>query len=121
VGLLSPRINTDVMNVFLEQFAGEVDPDVHVVMIWDQAGFHRSSALRIPANVTILPLPPYSPELNPIENLWHYLKSHYWSNRTYASYEALEEAAMAAWSEAVLDEELMKTVCAADHVLQTRN
>lgn len=45
----------------------------------------------------------YSPELNPIENLWHYLKSHYWSNRAYDNHEALEESAIAAWHHAVLD------------------
>jgi transposase len=47
-------------------------------------------------------LPPYSPELNPIENLWRYLKSHYWSNRNYADYDALEDAAMTVWRSAVL-------------------
>ena len=58
VGLLSPTINAAVMNVFFEQFAAEVDPDVHVLMIWDQAGFHGAKQLRVPANVTIVPLPP---------------------------------------------------------------
>ena len=85
-------------------------------MIWDGAGFHTSKALRVPTNVTLVQLPPYSPELNPIENLWHYLKSHYWSNRNYADYDALEDAAMTAWRTAVLDEDLMKTVCAAPYL-----
>ena len=61
-------------------------------------------------------LPPYSPELNPIENLWHYLKSHFWSNRAYDDYDALEQAAVDAWEKAVLDPELMKTVCAATYL-----
>jgi hypothetical protein len=47
------------------------------------AGFHIAKALRVPENITLGQLPPYSPELNPIENLWHYLKSHFWSNRAY--------------------------------------
>ena len=84
-------------------------------MIWDGAGFHTSSKLKLPDNVTVLQLPPYSPELNPMENLWHYLKSHYWSNRAYSDYEELEEAAIDAWRTAVLDPELMKTVCAAPY------
>jgi transposase len=63
--------------------------------------------------VTLVQLPPYSPELNPIENLWHYLKSHYWSNRNYTDYDALEDAA---WQTAVLDQDLMKTVCAAPYL-----
>jgi putative transposase len=68
-----------------------------------------------PANVTIIQLPPYSPELNPIENLWHYLKSHFWSNRAYADYDELEQAAVHAWKQAVLDADLMKTVCNAPY------
>ena len=120
-GLLSPRLNVDVINVFLSEFSQRLPEDEHAVMIWDGAGFHTGKRVVVPENVTLIVLPPYSPELNPIENLWHYLKSHYWSNRTYASYEALEKAAMDSWHEAALDEELMKTVCAADHVLQTRN
>ena len=85
-------------------------------MIWDGAGFHTSKQLRVPENITLVQLPAYSPELNPIENLWHYLKSHFWSNRAYDDYEALEEAAMAAWRTAVLDTQLIKSVCAAPYL-----
>jgi transposase len=85
-------------------------------MVWDGAGFHTSKALVVPENVTLVKLPAYSPELNPIENLWHYLKSHFWSNRAYDNYQALETAAMDAWKKAVLDVELVKTVCAAPHL-----
>jgi transposase len=116
VGLLSPHINTEIMNIFLDQFAREVDPDVHVVMIWDQAGFHCAKNLRVPPNMTILPLPPYSPELNPIENLWHYLRAHYWANREYADWEALRQAACEAWQKACLDVEIVKTVCNAPYI-----
>ena len=84
-------------------------------MIWDGAGFHVSGQLKVPANVTLIQLPPYSPELNPIENLWHYLKSHFWSNRAYANYDELEQAAVHAWQKVVLDAELMKTVCNAPY------
>jgi hypothetical protein len=80
-GLLSPRLNTRIVNLFLEQFSQTLGPDEHAAMIWDGAGFHLSGQLKVPANVTIIQLPPYSPELNPMENLWHYLKSHFWSNR----------------------------------------
>ena len=115
-GLLSPRLNTDVINVFLREFSATLSAEEHAVMVWDGAGFHTSKRLCMPENVTPLQLPAYSPELNPIENLWHYLKSHYWSNRAYADYEALEVAAVEAWHHAVLDPELMKTVCAAPYV-----
>ena len=115
-GLLSPRLNTEVVQVFLQEFSATLAADEHAVMLWDGAGFHTSRKLQIPENITLLQLPPYSPELNPVENLWHYLKSHYWSNRTYADYEELEEAAIDAWRAAVLDTELMKTVCNAPYL-----
>jgi len=115
-GLLSPRLNTRIVNLFLEQFSQTLRPDEHAAMIWDGAGFHLSGQLQVPANVTIIQLPPYSPELNPIENLWHYLKSHFWSNRAYDDHDHLEQAALDAWLKAVLDADLMKTVCAAPYV-----
>ena len=115
-GLLSPRLNTDVINVFLEQFAATLADDEHAVMLWDGAGFHTSKRLRVPDNVTLIQLPPYSPELNPIENLWHFLKSHFWSNRTYEDYDELEQAAIDAWHLAVLDPDLMKSVCATNYI-----
>jgi len=68
-GLLSPRLNTSVVNLFLEQFSGTLGADEHAVLIWDGAGFHTSGALRVPANVSVVQLPAYSPELNPVENL----------------------------------------------------
>ena len=120
-GLLSPRLNVDVINVFLQEFSKSLPEDVHAVMIWDGAGFHTGNKVEVPDNVSVIVLPPYSPELNPMENLWHYLKSHYWSNRTYSGYEELERAAVEAWHDAVLDEELMKTVCAATNVFPKRN
>jgi transposase len=109
--LLSPTINSEVVNVFLKQFTEEVSQDVHVLLLWDRAGFHTSKKLKIPENVTIVPLPPYSPELNPVENLWHYLRSHYWANRIYADYDALRLAAVDAWQKAVLDKQIVKSVC----------
>ena len=102
---------TDMMNAFFEQFAAETSPDIHVVMVWDQAGLHTSKKLKVPENVTIIPLPPYLPELNPVENLWHYLRSHYWSNRTYVDYDDLRFAAIESWQKAALDPEIIKSVC----------
>ena len=100
-----------MMNAFFEQFAAEASPDVHVVMVWDQAGFHASKKLKVPENVTIVPLPPYSPELNPVENLWHYLRSHYWANRIYADYDALRYVAIDARRKAALNPDVVKSVC----------
>jgi transposase len=113
--MLSPRIDVGVMNVFLAEFAKTIADDVHVVMVWDQAGFHRGKALEVPPNITIIELPPYSPELNPMENLWHYMRSHYWANRAFADYDALVDAAEQAWRSSACDPELIQSVCRAEH------
>ncbi|UCD30677.1 MAG: IS630 family transposase [Planctomycetota bacterium] len=116
VGLISPHVNTEVMNTFLDQFAKQIDPEVHAVMIWDQAGYHGGRNLKIPDNIDIIPLPPYSPELNPVENLWHYLRSHYWSNRIYEDYNELADAVCESWQATCLEPELVKTVCRASYI-----
>jgi len=112
-GLITPRLNTRYINTFLGQFSATLAPDEHAVMLWDGAGFHRGNELVMPANITAIQLPAYSPEFNPIENLWHYLKSHYWSNRAYQDVDELEEAVIQAWRDSVMDVKLMKTVCSA--------
>ena len=112
-GLISPRMNVATVNAFLEQLARRIGPDEHAVLLWDGAGFHTGKQIQMPPNITPLTLPPYSPELNPIENLWHYLKSHHWSNHVYENEDRLEEAVIDAWKHSVENPELMKTVCAA--------
>lgn len=113
--ILSPSLNTDVMNAFLREFSQSLSPDVHAVVLWDGAGFHRSGKLQVPMNVSLIELPPYSPQLNPIENLWHYLRSHFWSNRWYKDYDALMDAAIDAWRQVAFDPELIKSVCHAPY------
>ncbi len=115
VGMLSPYINVAIINRFLQQFSQEIPADVQAVLIWDQAGFHTGNAMEVPDNITIIPLPPYSPELNPMENLWHYLRSHYWSNRAFADYDALEAAAMTAWQSSACDPATIQSVCRASY------
>lgn len=111
-GLISPDVNSDTMNAFLEQFAKELPADVHAVMVLDRAGWHTAKSLKVPANVTLVHLPPKSPELNPAENLWHYLRSHHWSNRHYPTWDDLQQAATDAWRKVCLLPELIKSVCA---------
>jgi len=111
-GLVTPNVNTDAMNSFLEQFARELPPDVHAAMVLDRAGWHTAGALQVPANVTLVLLPPKSPDLNPVVNLSHYLRSHHWSNRLYPTWVDLKQAAVAAWRAVCLVPELIKSVCA---------
>jgi transposase len=114
-GLIAPRLDTGIVNLFLAQLSQRLEPGVQAVLVWDGVGYHRSSGLICPANITLLQLPPYSPELNPVENLWHYLRSHHWSNRKYDTVEDLLEAAETAWRATCLDPNVIRTVCRAPY------
>ena len=116
-----PYLDTDVINLFLGEFSRQLAPDVQAVLIWDGAGFHTSKSLELPANVSLIRLPPYSPELNPIENLWHYLRSHYWSNRVYEDWEALKVAAVAGMEVVGTDADKIKSVCAAPYLTRDKS
>jgi transposase len=116
--LIMPELNTAVVNLFLEQFARELPAGVHAVLIWDGAGFHTGGDLVVPAGVSLIRLPPYSPELNPVENLWHYLRSHHWSNRMYDGYEDLKAEAVRSLGVVCQDIDKLKTICNADYVAQ---
>ena len=59
-GLLAPHLNTDVVNAFFEQLSKEIPPGVHVALIWDQAGYHTAGKVKVPSNVSLVPLPPRS-------------------------------------------------------------
>ena len=108
--VIMPTLNTEVVNLFLEQFVRELPAGVHAVLIWDGAGFHTGEDVVVPSNVSLIQLPPYSPELNPAENLWHYLRAHHWSNRLYRDYDALQEEAVRSLCAVREDTETIKTV-----------
>lgn len=114
--IIAPYLNTQIINQFLQQFSQSLDQDVQAVLLWDGAGYHRSKELVVPDNISLINLPPYSPELNPIENLWHYLKSHCWSNRAYQNYDELFDAAEQAWNQHCLNPLLIKSVCNAPYL-----
>lgn len=96
--MIAPTVNTAYMNEHLRFISEEAGPHKHVVLVLDQAGWHVAKDLQVPDNITLLHLPPYSPELNPAERLWAYLKSHYLSNRAYADYDDLFDKARQAWN-----------------------
>lgn len=116
--LLAPLVNTETFNQFLRIVSQEAEPEDHLVLIMDQAGWHRSNGLRLPDNITILLLPPYSPELNPVENLWHYLKSHYLSNRAFRDYDDIREAGVHAYR--ALTKQRIRSVCRCPYLRRRR-
>lgn len=107
--MLAPTVNTAYMNEHLKFISRQVTPGAHAILVLDQAGWHMAKALEVPKNITLLHLPPYSPELNPVERVWAYLRSHYLSNRVFKSYEELFEVVKAAWN--CLDEARLKSIC----------
>lgn len=114
--LIMPELNTAVINLFLEHFVRGLPEGVHAVVIWDGAGFHTGGDVVVPEHVSLIQLPPYSPELNPVENLWHYLRSHHWSNRRYRDYAELEGEAMRSLNLVCSDAEKLKGICNADYI-----
>ncbi len=115
--MIAPTVNTDYMNQHLRFIAREAGPDVHVVPVLDQAGWHVAKALKVPTNITLLHPPPYSPELNPVERIWAYLKSHYLSNRVFADYDNLLAASRDAWN--ALTPAQLQSLCHTDWILRT--
>jgi transposase len=106
-----PYANTEAMQQFLDRFAATIADDEHVVMVLDQAGWHGSCALSVPANVTLVALPPYSPELNPVERVWLYLKERFLSHRLHDDYEAIVDAACKAWRRLTAQAGRIKSLC----------
>ena len=85
------------MNLHLAEIAKAVAPGAHAVLLLDQAGWHLSARLLIPANITILALPPKCPELNPVENIWQYMRENWLSNRVFKSYDDIVDHCCYAW------------------------
>ena len=81
-----------------ERANAAVDPGAHAVVMLDQAGRHRSTGLAVPQNVTLLPLPPRSPELNPLETLWQSMRDNRLSNRVFEGHHDIVAHCCGAWS-----------------------
>lgn len=89
--LILPNVDTDCMNIFLKELAEHLD-NKKIILIIDGAGWHKSKNLRVPNNIILMFLPPYSPELNPIERLWLYIKKHVLNNKVYNNIEELKNS-----------------------------
>ena len=97
-GLILPDCNTAAMNLHLAEIAAAIAPSAHAVLIVDQAGWHMSKRLVVPRNITLIPLPPKCPELNPVENIWQFMRDNWLSNRVFKSHDDLLDHCCAAWN-----------------------
>jgi hypothetical protein len=99
--LVLPRCDIAAMNLHLAETAAMVAPGAHAVLLCDQAGWHMSDRVVVPANITLLPLPPKCPELNPVENLWQFMRDNWLSNRVFSSYANIVDHCCYAWNKLV--------------------
>ena len=113
VYLIMPTSNTACFQAFLDMLSRKFASQ-DILLVLDGAPNHRSGQLVAPDNISLLFLPPYSPELNPVENLWHYLRCHYLSNRAYNNYDELFEAGTDAYRR--LTPDLIRSVCACPYL-----
>lgn len=97
-GLVMPFADTGAMNDHLAEIARSVAPSAHAVLVLDGAGWHGGHALVVPDNVSLVVLPPYSPELNPVENVWQYLRANWLAISVFDDYDAIVDACCAAWN-----------------------
>ena len=89
------------MQWHLDEISSQVAPNAHAVLILDRAGWHTTTRLNVPANITLLPLPPRAPELNPMENIWQFMRDNWLSNRIFKSYEDIVALCCQAWNKLI--------------------
>jgi hypothetical protein len=111
IGLALPEINVEAMNLYLAEIGRNVAPGAHAVVVLDGAG-----RLCAPGNLSLLHLPPYSPELNPAENIWQYLRQNYLSNRAFDTYDAILDACCAAWNALMARPQCIRSIAQRDWV-----
>lgn len=109
--LILPEVNSECMQIFLDAVAAR-HPQERIVMVLDGAGWHRSRSLIPPENIRLLPLPPYSPELNPVEHLWDDLREKSFHNRVFQSLDALEDHLCTALQQMGSDAARVKSITA---------
>jgi hypothetical protein len=109
--IITPAANTDYINAHLQELSTQVSPGAIAAVIWDGAGWHQTGArLKVPDNIVLLALPPYAPELNPMENVWAYLRANKLSARVWDSYDAIIDACKEAWNWLMADPDRIRSI-----------
>lgn len=109
--VILPYFTTVGMNIFLEELSKKIPAGRHCVLVLDNASIHKSKYLVVPNNITVIFLPPYSPELNPMERAWLYIKQNWLSNSFFEDYDALLNKCCDAWNLFVEEENRINTLC----------
>ena len=114
--IMMPTADTEAMQAHLNEIAKAVAPGAHAVILMDQAGWHTTGALILPENLSLLFLPPKSPELNPVETIWQYLRQTWLANRVFDSYDAILDAGCQAWNNLIALPDVITSIGTRDWV-----
>lgn len=118
---LMPTVGTAPMQAQLDDLSRQLGPRTHALLVLDRAGWHTTERLVVPDNLTLLALPPRSPELNPAEMLWRELRQRYLSNRVYKDQAALDRAVGRAWCALASRPERVAKLCNFGWLRAARN
>ena len=116
-----PYADTEAMQLHLDEISRHVAKGAHAVLLLDRAGWHTTAKLEVPKNIAPSFLPSRAPELNPVENIWQYLRAKWPSNRVFENIDAIIHAACQAWRKLVAKPETITSIGMRDwaHVGQT--
>ena len=108
--LMLPEANIPAMQMHLDEISRNVGPRAHAVVLMDRAGWHKTNKLKVPRNLTIILLPSRSPELNPVDNIWQYLRQNWLSNTVFEDYQAILDAGCEAWNKLIAQPETIMSI-----------
>jgi len=120
VALVLPEVSTAAMGVFLAELSRAVPAGSHAALVLDGAGWHVSEELSVPANLTLIHPPPYSPELNPVERVWLYLRERFLSHRVVKDYQAILDATCQAWNRLANEAGRLTSLTAYPYLLRSQ-
>jgi hypothetical protein len=112
--LIVPHVDKCIMTQHLEQISAKTVPGRYAVVIMDGAGWHQASLVEWLENVNVITLPPYSPELSPIQQVWSWLRQHHLANRCFSGYEDIVDTCTIAWNDFVSDTLRVTKMCSRD-------
>ncbi len=103
------------MNAHLIEISKGVAKDAHAILVLDGAGWHSSEALEVSENISLLKLPPYAPELNPVENVWAYIRSNKLAITVFDTYDEIVTKCCDAWNFFANDTDVVKSIASQDY------
>lgn len=120
VSLILPDMSTECLNLFLQELSDR-HPNEQIILVFDGAGSHRANDLKTPDNISLIPLPPYSPELNPVENFWKEVKKQGFYNRVFTCMTQVEDLLEATLKHFQDHPEQVRSIVAFDWILSALN